>query len=70
MQDAFCGSPFFESYRKRLFLRREWNYMPKYIFISPGFRGYFDIFCVGLRANGVNVLGIGDTPYDCLSPRL
>ena len=61
---------FFESYRKRLFLRRERNYMPNFIFISPAFPGNYENFCVALRANGVNVLGIGDTPYDCLSPRL
>ena len=57
---------FFESYRKRLFLRRERNYMPNFIFISPAFPGNYENFCVALRANGVNVLGIGDTPYVCL----
>ena len=44
--------------------------MPNFIFISPAFPGNYENFCVALRANGVNVLGIGDTPYDCLSPRL
>ena len=51
-------------------MRRERNYMPNFIFISPAFPGNYENFCVALRANGVNVLGIGDTPYDCLSPRL
>lgn len=44
--------------------------MKNFIFISPGFPGNFENFCVALKANGVNVLGIGDTPYDALSPRL
>ena len=44
--------------------------MKNFIFISPGFPGNYENFCLALRADGVNVLGIGDTPYDALSPRL
>lgn len=44
--------------------------MQNFIFISPGFPGNYENFCVALRSCGVNVLGIGDTPYDALSPRL
>lgn len=41
-----------------------------FIFISPGFPDNYENFCIALKANGVNVLGIGDAPYDGLSPRL
>lgn len=41
-----------------------------FIFISPGFPDNYENFCIALRANGVNVLGIGDAPYDGLSPHL
>lgn len=44
--------------------------MQNFIFISPAFPGNYENFCVALKANGINVLGIGDTPYDSLSPRL
>ncbi|MBS6396962.1 MAG: ATP-grasp domain-containing protein [Clostridiales bacterium] len=44
--------------------------MQNFIFISPAFPGNYENFCVALKANGVNVLGIGDTPYDYLSARL
>ena len=44
--------------------------MKNFIFISPGFPGNYENFCIALRANGVNVLGIGDTPYDMLSASL
>ena len=37
------------------------------IFISPQFPEYFYNFCERLKSRGVNVLGIGDTPYDQLS---
>lgn len=46
------------------------NFMKNFIFISPGFPGNYENFCMALRADGVNVLGIGDAPYDSLSPRL
>jgi len=41
-----------------------------FIFISPQFPKTYWQFCAGLKINGVNVLGIGDTPYDLLSPSL
>ena len=36
------------------------------IFISPHFPQTYWHFCAGAKANGVNVLGIADTPYDQL----
>ena len=44
--------------------------MANFIFISPGFPGNYENFCIALKNNGVNVLGIGDAPYDALSSRL
>ena len=41
-----------------------------FVFISPNFPATFRRFCMALRANGVNVLGIGDCPYDELHPEL
>lgn len=41
-----------------------------FIFISPQFPHTYWNFCDRLRRNGVNVLGIGDTPYDELSDQL
>ena len=41
-----------------------------FIFISPQFPDCYRHFCMRLRANGVNVLAIGDTPYDQLHPQL
>ena len=37
-----------------------------FIFISPNFPDSFRYFCMRLRDNGVNVLGIGDCPYEAL----
>ena len=37
-----------------------------FVFISPNFPEAFRYFCIRLRENGVNVLGIGDAPYDML----
>ena len=37
-----------------------------FIFISPQFPKTYWNFCDRLKKNGVNVLGIGDTPYDAL----
>lgn len=37
-----------------------------FIFISPQFPRTYWNFCDRLRKNGVNVLGIGDTPYDAV----
>lgn len=41
-----------------------------FVFISPQFPKSYWNFCDRLKKNGVNVLGIGDTPYDALSPEL
>ena len=41
-----------------------------FIFISPQFPRTYWNFCDRLKKNGVNVLGIGDTPYDQLDPAL
>lgn len=41
-----------------------------FVFISPQFPKNFYHFCEALKRNGVNVLGIGDTPYDELSLEL
>ena len=40
------------------------------IFISPHFPQTYSHFCAGLKANGVNVLGIGDTSYNSLNDEL
>lgn len=37
-----------------------------FVYISPNFPEAFRFFCVRLHENGVNVLGIGDAPYDGL----
>ena len=37
-----------------------------FVYISPNFPEAFRWFCVRLHDNGVNVLGIGDAPYDGL----
>ena len=41
-----------------------------FIFISPQFPPIYWSFCDRLKRNGVNVLGIGDSPYDSLSDGL
>ena len=41
-----------------------------FVFISPNFPHTYWNFCDRLHKNGVNVLGIGDTPYDALEDRL
>ena len=41
-----------------------------FIFISPNFPHTYWNFCDRLKRNGVNVLGIGDCPYDDLDPQL
>ena len=38
--------------------------MRNFIFISPHFPTNYENFCVQLHENGVNVFGIGDTPYE------
>ena len=41
-----------------------------FIFVSPQFPRTYWHFCDRLKRNGVNVLGIGDTPYEHLRPEL
>ena len=41
-----------------------------FIFISPQFPKHYWQFCDRLKKNGVNVLGIGDSPYDLLRDEL
>ena len=41
-----------------------------FIFISPNFPVNYWQFCKELKNNGVNVLGIGDCPYDDLDPNV
>lgn len=41
-----------------------------FIFISPNFPNNYWNFCDRLRRNGVNVLGIGDAPYESLPEEL
>ena len=40
------------------------------VFISPHFPQTYWHFCASARANGVNVLGIADVPYDQLRPEM
>ena len=40
--------------------------MKNFIFVSPHFPVNYRNFCIQLHDNGVNVLGIGDAPYDFL----
>lgn len=44
--------------------------MKNFIFISPNFPTNYWLFCRELKRNGLNVLGIGDQPYDELSDDL
>ena len=41
-----------------------------FVFISPNFPSSYWMFCARLKENGVNVLGIGDCPFDDLAPEL
>ena len=41
-----------------------------FIFVSPQFPKHYWNFCDRLKRNGVNVLGIGDTPFERLSDEL
>jgi len=45
-------------------------FMKNFIFISPNFPTNYWKFCRELKNNGLNVLGIGDQPYDELLPEL
>ena len=44
--------------------------MKNFIFISPNFPTNYWLFCRELKKNGMNVLGIGDQPYDELTEDL
>lgn len=44
--------------------------MKNFIFISPNFPTNYWMFCRELKKNGLNVLGIGDQPYDELTAEL
>ena len=44
--------------------------MKNFVFLSPNFPDNYWNFCLRLRENGLNVLGIGDCPYDELSLEL
>ena len=44
--------------------------MRNFVFISPNFPTNYWMFCHELKNNGINVLGIGDQPYDELSYEL
>ena len=44
--------------------------MKNFVFISPNFPTNYWQFCRELRNNGLNVLGVGDQPYDELLPEL
>jgi len=44
--------------------------MKNLIFISPNFPTNYWKFCKELKNNGLNVLGVGDQPYDELMPEL
>ena len=41
-----------------------------FVFISPNFPENYWNFCAALKQNGMNVLGIGDCPYENLNPKL
>ena len=41
-----------------------------FIFVSPNFPHTYWQFCDRLKRNGINVLGIGDAPYDSLEEPL
>lgn len=44
--------------------------MKNFIFISPNFPEIYSHFVKALKERGINVLGIGDTPYDQLNDEL
>lgn len=41
-----------------------------FVYLSPHFPPNYEAFCVQLRELGVNVLGLAETPFEALSPRL
>lgn len=51
-------------------IKKERNHMKNFVFISPNFPTNYWKFCRELAHNGMNVLGVGDQPYDELYPQL
>ncbi|MGE0493038.1 MAG: acetyl-CoA carboxylase biotin carboxylase subunit family protein [Vulcanimicrobiota bacterium] len=41
-----------------------------FVYLSPHFPPNYQAFCIELRLQGANVLGLAEAPYDSLSPRL
>jgi hypothetical protein len=41
-----------------------------FVFLSPHFPPNYHLFCVRLRGEGVNVLGLADAPFESLRPEL
>ena len=44
--------------------------MMNFVYLSPHFPPNYYRFCVCLREEGVNVLGLADAPYESLRPEL
>ncbi len=44
--------------------------MKNMVFLSPNFPTNYWQFCRELKDNGINVLGVGDAPYETLAPEL
>lgn len=44
--------------------------MKNFVFLSPNFPESYWRFCAALKKRGLNVLGVGDCPYDALNPSL
>ncbi len=51
-------------------MNEEVSVLKNFVFISPNFPTNYWKFCAELQKNGMNVLGIGDCPYDDLMPEL
>ena len=62
---SLCGGS-----KERIFKERRREIMQNFIFISPNFPTNYWQFCRELKNDGMNVLGIGDQPYDELKPEL
>ena len=67
-----CQNPHFDNRQKDCTFAL-WNpiqMVMNFVFISPHFPQSYWNFCDRLHQRGVTVLGVGDTPYDNLDPRL
>ena len=60
--------PFMHKPRKPVLIRKDIRM--NFVFISPNFPEIYSNFCVCLRNNGINVLGIGDAGWDDINPDL